>query len=134
MEKISSNRSFGLVFFIVFLLISIWPLFGGQSLRIWSLVVSLIFLFLGLLNSKLLSQLNLIWTKFGILLGKIISPIIIGAIFFLVGVYTYGHPNFKPIYQNSIFLKLSRSIPKRTRMCIRVDFGPLCAVARLCES
>ena len=84
MEKISSNRSFGLVFFIVFLLISIWPLFGGQSLRIWSLVVSLIFLFLGLLNSKLLSQLNLIWTKFGNFLGKIIAPIIMGVIYFLV--------------------------------------------------
>ena len=84
MEKISSNRSFGLVFFIVFLLISIWPLFGGQSLRIWSLVVSLIFLFLGLLNSKLLSQLNLIWTKFGNFLAKIIAPIIMGVIYFLV--------------------------------------------------
>ena len=84
MEKISSNRSFGLVFFIVFLLISIWPLFGEQSLRIWSLVVSLIFLFLGLLNSKLLSQLNLIWTKFGNFLAKIIAPIIMGVIYFLV--------------------------------------------------
>ena len=84
MEKISSNRSFGLVFFIVFLLISIWPLFGGQSLRIWSLVVSLIFLFLGLLNSKLLSQLNLIWTKFGNFLAKIIAPITMGVIYFLV--------------------------------------------------
>ena len=84
MEKISSNRSFGLVFFTVFLLISIWPLFGGQSLRIWSLVVSLIFLFLGLLNSKLLSQLNLIWTKFGNFLAKIIAPIIMGVIYFLV--------------------------------------------------
>ena len=84
MEKISSNRSFGLVFFIVFLLISIWPLFGGQSLRFWSLIVSLIFLFLGLLNSKLLSQLNLIWTKFGNFLGKIIAPIIMGVIYFLV--------------------------------------------------
>ena len=84
MEKISSNRSFGLVFFIVFLLISIWPLFGGQSLRIWSLVVSLIFLFLGILNSKLLSQLNLIWTKFGNFLAKIIVPIIMGVIYFLV--------------------------------------------------
>jgi len=84
MEKISSNKSFGLVFFIVFLLISIWPLFGGQPLRIWSLVVSLIFLFLGLLNSKLLSQLNLIWTKFGNFLAKIIVPIIMGVIYFLV--------------------------------------------------
>ena len=84
MEKIGSNRSFGLVFFIVFLLISIWPLLDEQSLRFWSLIVSLIFLFLGLLNSKLLSPLNLIWTKFGNFLGKIIAPIIMGIVYFLV--------------------------------------------------
>ena len=84
MEKISSNKSFGLVFFIVFLLISIWPLLDEQSLRFWSLIVSLIFLFLGLLNSKLLSPLNLIWTKFGNFLGKIIAPIIMGIVYFLV--------------------------------------------------
>ena len=84
MEKISSNRSFGLIFFVVFLLVSIWPLFGEQSLRIWSLVVSSIFLVLGLLNSKLLTPLNLVWTKFGELLGKIISPIVMGIVYFAI--------------------------------------------------
>mgnify|MGYP001232048867 FL=1 len=82
--KIGSNRSFGIVFFIVFLLISIYPLINNESIRIWSLVVSLIFLVLGIINSNLLSPLNKIWFKFGIFLGKIISPIIMGIIFFLV--------------------------------------------------
>ena len=82
--KISSNRSFGIVFFIVFLLITLYPLTYGGELRIWSLIISLIFLILGLLNSKILAPLNKIWFKFGILLGKIVSPIIMGIIFFLV--------------------------------------------------
>ena len=82
--KISSNRSFGIVFFVVFLLVTLYPLIYGGEIRIWSLVISLIFLILGLANSKLLSPLNKIWFKFGIVLGKIISPIIMGVIFFLV--------------------------------------------------
>ena len=82
--KISSNKSFGIVFFVVFLLISLYPLLNNESIRIWSLVVSLIFLILGILDFKILSPLNKIWFKFGILLGKVISPIIMGIIFFLV--------------------------------------------------
>ena len=84
MKKISSNRSFGLVFFVVFFLVGIWPLFGEQSLRLWSLVVSLFFLVLGIFNSKLLTPLNLVWTKFGELLGKIISPIVMGIVYFAI--------------------------------------------------
>ena len=82
--KIGSNRSFGIVFFIVFLLISFYPLINGESLRYWSLFISLIFLILGFLNSKILTSLNKIWFKFGILLGKIISPLVMGFIFFVV--------------------------------------------------
>ena len=82
--KIGSNKSFGIVFFIVFLIISIYPLLNNGNIRIWSLVISLIFLILGVLNSKLLNPLNKIWFKFGIFLGKIISPIVMGIIFFLV--------------------------------------------------
>ena len=82
--KISSNRSFGIVFFIVFLLISIYPLLNNDHVRIWSLIISIVFLILGLLNSKILLPLNKIWFKFGILLGKIISPLIMGLIFFVV--------------------------------------------------
>jgi len=82
--KIGSNKSFGIVFFVVFLLISLYPLLNNESIRIWSLVISIIFLILGTLDSKILSPLNKIWFKFGIFLGKIISPIVMGIIFFLV--------------------------------------------------
>ena len=82
--KIGSNRSFGIVFFVVFLLISIYPLMNNENIRVWSLVISLIFLVLGILNSNILTPLNKLWFKFGILLGKIISPIIMGIIFFLI--------------------------------------------------
>lgn len=82
--KISSNKSFGLVFFLFFLVISFWPLIQNDPLRIWSLVLSIIFLFLGLINSKLLTPLNVVWHKFGLLLGSIIAPIVMLLIFFLV--------------------------------------------------
>ena len=82
--KISSNRSFGIVFFIVFLLLAFYPLTYNGETRVWSLIISLIFLILGLLNSKILAPLNKLWFKFGIFLGKIISPLIMGIIFFLV--------------------------------------------------
>ena len=80
----STNKSFGIVFFIVFFLIGIYPLFNEQNIRIWSILISLVFLILGLLNSKILTPLNKLWFKFGLLLGKIISPLIMGIIFFLV--------------------------------------------------
>ena len=82
--KISSNRSFGIVFFIVFLLIALYPLSYSGEIRVWSAIISLIFLVLGLLNSKILTPLNKLWFKFGIILSKIISPLIMGIIFFLV--------------------------------------------------
>jgi TRAP-type uncharacterized transport system fused permease subunit len=82
--KISSNRSFGIVFFVVFLLIALYPLTNGGEIRIWSAITSLIFLVSGLLNSKFLTPFNKLWFRFGIFLGKIISPVIMGIIFFLV--------------------------------------------------
>tara|TARA_B110000037_G_scaffold134172_1_gene152099 strand:+ start:242 stop:631 length:390 start_codon:yes stop_codon:yes gene_type:complete len=82
--KISSNKSFGIVFFIVFLIISTYPLINEGNLRIWSLIVSVIFLILGLLNSNILAPFNKLWFKFGIFLGNIMSPIIMGIVFFLV--------------------------------------------------
>ena len=82
--KLPSNKNFGLVFFIVFLIVSLYPLINSESIRIWSLIISLIFLALGLLNSKILTPLNKLWFKFGILLGKIVSPFVMGVIFFLV--------------------------------------------------
>ena len=82
--KIGSNRNFGIVFFTVFLIIALYPLINNEDVRIWSLVISLLFLILGLLKSKILTPLNKLWFKFGIYLGRIISPIIMGIIFFLV--------------------------------------------------
>ena len=82
--KISSNRSFGLVFFALFLIISLWPLINDAEIRIWSLIISIIFLLLGLFNSKILTPLNKFWFKFGIILGKFVSPIVMGIVFFLV--------------------------------------------------
>mgnify|MGYP000041206939 CR=1 FL=1 len=80
----STNRSFGLVFFVVFFIIGIYPIINGEDIRIWSFVISIIFLILGVLNSKILMPLNKIWFKFGIFLGKIISPFVMAIIFFLV--------------------------------------------------
>ena len=94
--KIGSNRSFGIVFFIVFLIIAIYPLLNDNSIRLWSLIIGIIFLILGIINSKVLTPFNILWMKFGLLLGKIVSPIVMGFVFF--GVVT-------PI---SIIMKLLR--------------------------
>ena len=82
--KIGSNKSFGIVFFFVFLLIAVYPLIKNQDIRLWSLTVSVVFLTLGIFNSKILNPLNKLWFKIGIFLGKIVSPLIMGIIFFLV--------------------------------------------------
>ena len=84
MNKIATNRSFGILFFIVFLLIAIWPILSESSIRVWSLIISLIFLLLGLINSKLLTPLKNVWIKLGEFLGKIIAPIVMGIIYFLI--------------------------------------------------
>ena len=82
--KISSNRSFGLLFFIVFLAVSLWPLKSQEDLRLWAFILALIFFVLGILNSKFLTPLNKLWMKFGIFLGSIISPFVMGVVFFMV--------------------------------------------------
>ena len=82
--KISSNRSFGLTFSFLFLIISLWPLMSDEQIRLWSLIVCLIFLVLSFVKSSLLQPLNQLWFKFGILLGSIIAPIVMAIIFFLI--------------------------------------------------
>ena len=82
--KMSSNRSFALVFFFVFLIVGLWPLMSEELPRIWLLIISIIFLVLGIINSKLLTPLNKIWFKIGIFLGNLVAPIIMGIIFFIV--------------------------------------------------
>ena len=82
--KISSNRNFGVVFAIFFFIVSMFPLFKDEDIRIWAVIVAIIFLILGLLNSSVLSPLNKIWFKFGILLGSFVSPIVMGIVFFVI--------------------------------------------------
>ena len=82
--KISSNRSFGIVFFVVFLIIGLWPIINNGDIRNWSIIISAIFLILGLLNSKVLTPLNKAWFRFGIFLGNFIAPIVMAIVYFLV--------------------------------------------------
>ena len=83
-SKLGTNRSFGIVFFVVFLIISLLPLLNSNDIRIWSLIVAIIFLILGIINSKILTPLNKLWFKFGIFLGNIISPLVMGIIYLFV--------------------------------------------------
>ena len=82
--KIGTNRNFGIVFGIFFLIISLWPIKNGSELNLVFLLFSIIFFFLGLTNSNLLTPLNKLWFKFGLFLGKFVSPFVMGLIFFLV--------------------------------------------------
>ena len=84
MKKKNSNISFGILFFVIFLIISLWPLFKENDLRIWSFIISILFLILGILNSKILNPIKRVWIRFGELLGKIISPIVLAVVFFIV--------------------------------------------------
>tara|TARA_B100001063_G_C16613672_1_gene477056 strand:+ start:178 stop:558 length:381 start_codon:yes stop_codon:yes gene_type:complete len=83
-SKKSSNRSFGILFFIVFLIIGLWPVLSSNEIRLWSIIISLIFLFLGLINSKILAPFNAGWVKFGEILGSIIAPIVMFVIFSII--------------------------------------------------
>ena len=81
-QKLPSNRSFGLLFFFVFIIIGLWPIIDSESIRIWSVIISLIFFILGIFNAKILTPLNKVWMSFGKLLGNFVSPIVMGIIFF----------------------------------------------------
>ncbi len=80
--KTGSNKSFGIVFFVIFIIIALWPLLKDENIRVWSIIVSITFLTLGLLNSKILTPLNKLWMRLGILLGAIVSPIVMGVVYF----------------------------------------------------
>ena len=84
MAKNENNKSFGILFFIVFAIIAIWPIIDSGSIRYWAIIVSLVFLTLGIVNSKILSPLKKIWIKLGEILGKVVAPIIMGVIYFLI--------------------------------------------------
>ena len=82
--KLPTNRNFGIVFFFIFLIISFYPLLNNDGFRYWSLFLSLIFLLLGLINSRFLTPFNKLWGRFGLMMGTIINPIIMSLIFFAV--------------------------------------------------
>ena len=84
MRSQSSNKSFGLLFFAVFLILGLWPLKNGENLNLYFIAASVGFLILGLLNSKLLSPLNKLWIKLGEILGIIIAPIIMALVYFVI--------------------------------------------------
>ena len=94
--KLPSNRSFGIVFFIVFFLVSLYPLINDKDIRVWSFILSLLFLLLGIKNSNILTPFNIMWLKFGLLLGKIVSPIIICDSRYLPGLLAKSFELIKP--------------------------------------
>ena len=83
-NNLPSNRNFGIVFFVVFFIISFWPLLNDGNIKVWSVILAIFFLILGLLNSRILTPLNKVWYKFGILLGSVVSPFVMGIVFFAV--------------------------------------------------
>ena len=82
--KRKNNITFGILFFVFFLIIGLYPLISNEPIRIWSVAVSLVFLIITIIKPNLFTFLNKLWIKFGILLGKIISPIVMGLVFFFV--------------------------------------------------
>ena len=114
----SSNRSFGLLFFIVFLIIGLWPLKNDLELNYIFIGISIIFLILGLMNSKILTPLNKIWVKFGELLGRIIAPIVMALVYFFIltpisltmRIFGKDFLNLKSSEENSYWIKREKNI------------------------
>jgi len=84
MKQKNQNRSFGLLFFIVFLILALWPLTKKNEINLYLISIAAIFLILGLFNSKILSPLNKAWIKLGELLGRIVAPIVMAIVYFIV--------------------------------------------------
>ena len=124
--KLPSNRSFGIVFFVIFLIIALWPLRSDSDIRIIPLLISLIFLILGLINSNLLKPLNFLWMKFGLRLGKFMNPIIMGLIYYLTVVPT--GLIFKILNKNLLNVKKKKDqksywiIKKKTQSTMKNQF------------
>ena len=114
----SSNRSFGLLFFIVFFIIGLWPLKNDLELNYIFIGISIIFLILGLMNSKILTPLNKIWVKFGELLGRIIAPIVMALVYFFIltpisltmRIFGKDFLNLKSSEENSYWIKREKNI------------------------
>lgn len=85
-EKIegSSNRALGLTFGVVFLIVGLYPWLFGDAVRAWSIALSVAFVLTAFVVPRLLGPLNMLWTRFGLLLHRIVSPIVLGIMFFVV--------------------------------------------------
>jgi hypothetical protein len=83
-DKDKDNITFGILFFILFLIIGLYPLISSEPVRIWSIILSLVILTITIIKPNLFTFLNKLWIQLGILLGKIISPTVMGLVFFLV--------------------------------------------------
>ena len=79
--KQGSERNFGIVFSIVFLIFSFYPHFSFEKVRLWSLIVSAFFFLIAIFRPSMLKSLNFLWFRFGILLGRIISPVVMALVF-----------------------------------------------------
>ena len=82
--KKNPGRSFGIIFFIFFLIVSFWPEFDLKKIKLFPFVIAIIFFSLAIIAPKYLLPLNSAWIKLGELLGKFISPIVMALIYFLV--------------------------------------------------
>ena len=105
--KLPSNRSFGIVFFIFFLILALWPILNDGKILYLPLILSFIFLLLGAFNSKILTPFNKVWMKFGLILGNIISPIVMGVIFF--GIITPTGIILKIFKKDILILKIKKN-------------------------
>lgn len=86
--KMGSEKSFGLVFAAVFLIIALWPLMGGSMPRLWALAIAAVFAGLGMWRPRTLAPLNRLWFRFGLLLNKIVSPLVMGILYYVTVVPT----------------------------------------------
>ena len=116
--KKSSEKSFGIIFAFLFFLYGIWPLLSATEIRVWSVIVAVVFLALAFLKPKILKSLNRYWIKLGEILGKIIAPLIMALVFFIIVtpisfiVRILGKDllNLKFTNENSYWLKRSKNV------------------------
>ena len=80
--RMGSDRSFGVVFFGLFLLIALWPLTGDGQMRLWAMLIAVTILGIALIKPRVLKPLNMLWFKVGLILGRIVTPIVLGILFF----------------------------------------------------
>jgi predicted membrane metal-binding protein len=77
-----SERGFAIVFTVVFVLVGLWPLLSGGPVRAWALLIAAAFLLAGFAAPGILAPLNRLWFRFGMALGRIVSPVVMGILFF----------------------------------------------------